>query len=209
MEGEFEGASGGPLVVPGTYRVTLARRVDGVVTPLGEPQTFTVESVSAAVQTAPERAATLAFEQKVERLQRAVLGAQKAMEEAEQRLDLIDKALVDTPAADPQLATQSLHLRNRLRDLETAMTGDKVVAAHQEPVPPAILQRLGTSISWGNMVAPTHTQEDAYQFAAQAFAPTLDALRQLIEVDLKHLEDQLEAAGAPWTPGRLPRWHPE
>jgi photosystem II stability/assembly factor-like uncharacterized protein len=209
QEGEFEGASGGPLVVPGTYRVTLAKRVDGIVTPLGEAQTFTVESVSAAVQTAPERAATLAFEQKVERLQRAVLGAQKAMEEAEQRLDLIDKALVDTPAADPQLTAQSLAMRNRLRDLETVMTGDKVVAAHQEPIPPAILQRLGTSISWGNMVAPTHTQEDAYQFAAQAFAPTLDALRQLIEVDLKHLEDQLEAAGAPWTPGRFPRWHPE
>jgi len=31
-------------------------------------------------------------------------------------------------------------------------------------------------------------------------------LRQLIEVDLTRLEKQLEAAGAPWTPGRIPEW---
>ncbi len=31
-------------------------------------------------------------------------------------------------------------------------------------------------------------------------------LRQLIEVDLQRLEKQMEAAGAPWTPGRIPEW---
>jgi hypothetical protein len=34
----------------------------------------------------------------------------------------------------------------------------------------------------------------------------LSQLRQLIEVDLARLEKQLEAAGAPWTPGRIPTW---
>src|SRR5262245_28326253 len=32
----------GPLVLPGTYRVTLAKRVAGKVTPLGEPREFKV-----------------------------------------------------------------------------------------------------------------------------------------------------------------------
>jgi hypothetical protein len=31
-------------------------------------------------------------------------------------------------------------------------------------------------------------------------------LRKLIEVDIKALEKQLDAAGAPPTPGRLPDW---
>ena len=30
-----------------------------------------------------------------------------------------------------------------------------------------------------------------------------------IEKDLKQLEDKLEAAGAPWTPGRIPDWEIE
>ena len=68
---------------------------------------------------------------------------------------------------------------------------------------------MQTSISWGTMLAPTRTQEDAYRYAGQEFAPVLASLRQLVEVDLKRLEDQLESAGAPWTPGRVPRWQPE
>jgi hypothetical protein len=36
----------------------------------------------------------------------------------------------------------------------------------------------------------------------------LSQLKQLIEVDLSKLEKQLEAGGAPWTPGRVPEWKP-
>jgi len=35
------------------------------------------------------------------------------------------------------------------------------------------------------------------------------ALRTLMEKDLKELEARLEAAGAPWTPGRIPDWEME
>ncbi len=45
-----------------------------------------------------------------------------------------------------------------------------------------------------------------YNAAAQDFESVLGQLRQLIEVDLDRLEKQLEAAGAPWTPGRVPEW---
>lgn len=45
-----------------------------------------------------------------------------------------------------------------------------------------------------------------YNAAAQDFEGVLTQLRQLVEVDLSRLEKQLEAAGAPWTPGRIPEW---
>jgi hypothetical protein len=198
----------GPMVAPGTYRVTLAERLDGELKPLAEPQVFTVEPVVNGTLPIKDRAAALAFETKVAGLQRAVLGAQKAADEAKQRLDLIDLAWHDTPQADPALLLEAQTLRDRLRDLYARLAGDRVIASHSEPAPPAILQRLETSISWGVMSAPTRTQEDAYAVAAQEFAPFLESLRQLIEVDLKHLEDALESAGAPWTPGRVPRWQP-
>jgi hypothetical protein len=34
----------------------------------------------------------------------------------------------------------------------------------------------------------------------------LEKLRQLVEKDLKKLEEEMEAVGAPWTPGRIPKW---
>ncbi|NOR11654.1 MAG: glycosyl hydrolase, partial [Candidatus Aminicenantes bacterium] len=45
----------GALVIPGTFTVSIAKRVDGVLTQLGEPQTFTVESLELATLGAKDR----------------------------------------------------------------------------------------------------------------------------------------------------------
>jgi hypothetical protein len=50
---------------------------------------------------------------------------------------------------------------------------------------------------------------DNYDIAAGQFAPVLTELRNIAEVALPEVEDRLEEAGAPWTPGRIPEWSPE
>jgi len=42
--------------------------------------------------------------------------------------------------------------------------------------------------------------------AARDFEKELEKLRVLLDVDLKKLERELDAAGAPATPGRLPEF---
>ena len=49
-------------------------------------------------------------------------------------------------------------------------------------------------------------QRDAFKYAGEEFKTVLAELRTLVEKDLKELEDSLEHAGAPWTPGRIPTW---
>ena len=56
---------------------------------------------------------------------------------------------------------------------------------------------------------PTQTQRDAYRYAGTEFTELLVELRTLIQDDLTRLEERLEAAGAPWTPGRIPNWKME
>ena len=41
--------------------------------------------------------------------------------------------------------------------------------------------------------------------SAEKAAPLLDRLHKLIEVDLANVEKQMNALGAPWTPGRIPQ----
>ena len=55
----------------------------------------------------------------------------------------------------------------------------------------------------------TGTSRQAYRAAGERFQSVLADLRGLIEEDLAALEDELERSGAPWTPGRVPRWTPE
>ena len=80
-----------------------------------------------------------------------------------------------------------------------------------EPVPPSVNQRVQQVVSnqWRTTSAPTQTQREAYRYAGLEFTELLGELRVLIEKDLKQLEDKLEAAGAPWTPGRIPDWEIE
>lgn len=201
----------GPLVLPGRYSVSLAQRVDGKLTPLGEPQTFEAVALGTATLPAPDRDALVAFQRRAARLQRAVMGAVEAAKETDARLKHVRKALLDTPAAEPAWSDDLRALEARLRDVRRALEGDKVMAARSEPVPPSISDRVEAIVGdqWQSSSAITQTSRDAYDVAAAAFEVQLAKLRELVEKDLRALEGRLEAAGAPWTPGRLPAWSRE
>jgi photosystem II stability/assembly factor-like uncharacterized protein len=198
----------GPVVAPGRYTVSLAKRVDGATTALGEPQSFETVPLGLPTLAARDREELVAFQKKVARLLRAVLGARKVVDEAQVRIDHLKKAFHDTPDADARTADEILSLQNRLKDLKLELSGDPVRAKYNEPRPRSVAQRVGRIIwsQWASSSAPTQTNRDAYAFAGKAFTRLLADLRQLVEVDLERVEETLEAAGAPWTPGRIPRW---
>jgi photosystem II stability/assembly factor-like uncharacterized protein len=210
-EDQFAPPREGPLAAPGTYSVTMAKRVAGVTTELAGPMTFKTEPLSAATLPAPDREAVLAFARKTARLQRAVTGAVEAAGEAQNRINYLKVALIDTPGADPRLMDELTALDKRLKDLMVPLTGDKTRAKHNEPAAPSISDRVEQIVggSWFNTQAPTATHRHQYDVAAGQFTDVLDKLRLLVEQDLKGIEDKAELAGAPWTPGRLPRWKPE
>ena len=198
----------GPMAVPGTYRVTLTARVDGVTTELAGPQSFNVVPLGLATLKAQDQKVVLAFEQKTARLQRAVLGAVEVAKETRTRLEKIKVALRDTPAARPELLDQADAIRSRLRAIDVALSGDREMAKRNEPTRPGIVERVQNVVTsqWATTQAPTTTMRDAYMIAADEFTPVLASLRALVEGDLKRLEDALEKAGGPWTPGRVPIW---
>ena len=81
----------------------------------------------------------------------------------------------------------------------------------QEVSPPSLSDRLRvfTGGTWsGSLGEPTTTVERQYEIVAQEFGAILARLRQAIDVDLKRVEDAAEAAGVPWTSGRIPTWQP-
>jgi photosystem II stability/assembly factor-like uncharacterized protein len=207
----FEEPPKGPLVVPGTYTVSFARRVDGALTPFGSPQTFEVAALGHASLPAPDRVELLRFERKTARLQRAVLGAIEAAQEAQNRLKHVKQALVDTPAADPGLGNDARSIEGRIKDLLVAVKGDDVLRARNEPAPLAIADRVEAIVNsqWTSTAAVTGTNQEAYRIAAESFAGELEKLRALVDGDLRKLEQAMESAGAPWTPGRVPVWQKE
>ena len=204
---DFEPPSG-PLVMPGTYKVQLAKRVDGVVTPLGPAQQFQVTVEGQENMSTADRTALVEFQQKAVRLQRAVSGATQATNALKPRLAAIKRAINETPSLPARLQDEATALDRRVNELQRALSGDSAARQRNMNTPPSINDRVGYVVNAQRMstARPTQTQQNQYAAAAQDFETVLGQLRQLIEVDLARLEKQLEAAGAPWTPGRIPEW---
>ncbi len=197
----------GRLAAPGAYTITLDRVVDGEHSTLAEAQQFDVVPLELATLAAADRAAVMEFHAKAARLLRAVTGAIEAADEAETRIAHVHKALLDTPAADPALLAETARLGDELNDILVALRGDPTKSARNVFQPPSIEGRIEriTGDQWYTTQAPSTTHQQAYQWAAEAFTVELDRLRTLFN-ELENLEDELEAAGGPWTPGRLPEW---
>ena len=96
-------------------------------------------------------------------------------------------------------------------DLEVELTGDPTIQRRNEPDNTSIVGRVQGIVwtQWSSTSAPTRTSLDAYDIASDDFVGVLASLTELIEGDLAALEAEAEAAGAPWTPGRVPTWQPE
>ena len=207
--GFFHDASDqGPLVVAGSYSVRMFQKVGGVVTEVAGPQSFKVTTEQSASMTPADRAAQEEFLRKVSRLYRAVYGATRTAEDAQERLKEIREALRETPAVDKQLGGVADSLEQQNREILRALRGDIEIARRNEPVPSSIGDRVGTIIDGErfSMGKPTQSDVDSYAIAASEFTDQLAKLRTLIDVDLAKLEKDMEAAGAPWTPGRVPEW---
>ena len=123
----------------------------------------------------------------------------------------IKRALNETPAADRGLTNRADDLETRLNKLAIEIRGDSALEARNENVPASISDRL-QSIIFGSRMStsrPTQTNVDNYNLASQEYSTVLAALKQIAETDLPKLEGDMEKAGAPWTPGRMPTYTPE
>ena len=114
------------------------------------------------------------------------------------------RALLETPRADPALYVRIDEVVAALAALQTRLYGDRARGRLSEASAPSINGRLGSAIyqHWQTRQMPTETHRQNVEIAATDFAVLRRDLTAILETDLPALESALEAAGAPWTPGR-------
>jgi len=185
----------------------LSKRTEGVFEEIVGPQTFLLKPLFSGGLVADNREAVLEFQTRTAELYRAVMGADKAAEEIQTRIDHLLVAVQQTPSATQQQATAVRALNARMQDLQVRLNGDRTLAGRQEPAPLALTARISAIVggSWESESVVTGNFRDSYAIAAEQFPPLLTELKA-ISADLTRLEAELEAEGAPWTPARLPEW---
>ena len=201
---DADDASSGFLAPPGSYTVTLAKKIDGRVTDLGGPTPFEVVKMREGTLPGTAPIEVAAFMREVATLQRAVTAAAEAVELGFKRIANLETALarstIDPGGLDSELAA----LKSRLYTLEEALEGNTSQRQMGEPRPPSISRRLGV-VTMGDRLStygPTLTHRRSFEIATGEFRDVREGLEALLEVDLPVLEAKMEAAGVPWTPGR-------
>jgi len=199
--------SGSP-VMPGRYSVEMFMSVNGEINKIAGPQTFEAKILNNTTLPAEDRAQLVAFQKKISEFNRAVEGALNATRELKDKTDVLIYAIKQTPEAPNTLMDNALKIKQETEDILQHLYQDKTILDRNEPVYPTIYDRLNEiALSiWETSSAPTQTERDSYKAASEEFAPLLAKIKQLLEVDLKNIEEQMEHYGAPWTPGRVPDW---
>jgi photosystem II stability/assembly factor-like uncharacterized protein len=201
----FQGSTGGgSFVQPGTYRVALSRRAAGTVTALGEPQTLTVTADPGVMLTPAQRTMAADYHGKVDKLQRALTGALEQANTMRTKTQAIQRALVDSPA-DVKLMDEARRFDQRVVAILRQLRGDETLRGLESGDPSSIQDRVNSAVQGarGLTGAPTGTQQRNYDIANEDLTAQINALRTL-DNELRKFEQQLEAAGVPYTPGRIP-----
>lgn len=202
---EFFGPPPGALVAPGTYKVSFAKRVDGVVTPLAGEQKFDV--IAEGPVTREERLSQVTFQEKYAVLQKAMAAATEAANDARTRLDAMKRAVDATPALPLKVREEIRQAEKRLADITRALQGDRALRSRNEPAPVSISERVFGigGVLRSTTGRPTKTAEEQFAIASSELAEETAKLKRLLETEIRAIEKQLDAAGAPPTPGRLLR----
>ncbi len=202
--GRFGGGGSGIMVMPGDYTVALSQSVNGEIKELVAPIQFKINSLGGVTLPAPDRKALVEFQKEAQELQRVMMGASSMLNDINTRVRAMRTALEAVALPPTELTSDLKQVEAKLEKINLAMSGDRLASRVDAPTQPGISSRLRTVFGVaGSTSAPTQTQRDALKIASEEFKPVLAEIRSLMENDIKNLERKLEAAGAPYTPGRM------
>ena len=199
----------GDMVLPGEYEVTLSAYHNGVYTDLAPSQTFTLKPLNNTELPPTNRAALLAFQQDVRKLQNAALGSARVVADVENQIKYLEKALFDSQASNGELFERLRAIELKLIDIKVRLVDDHVLEDLNIQRGPSIIQRVGRIVGsfWSSTSDPSANHRNSYQVAANEFSEVHQELSTLVDADLKSLHDEMERLNAPWTPGRgVPKW---
>ena len=199
---DFLGGGGGVLASPGRYSVTLSKRSDQGWQDLGEAREFAVEPLGDTVLPRMDPAEAMAFARQVQELSRRISAGDAVLEELSVQLEAM-KEVVRRANVDPAMDARLRGLEKHWYNLNETLNGDSQKGEFGEPTPATLRNWMG-AIDLGTRFStygPTPSHRTYYQWASESFAAWSRDLSSL-RAEVDGLGQELDVAGAPWTPGR-------
>jgi photosystem II stability/assembly factor-like uncharacterized protein len=209
-DGEYEPWSSpelGYMVPPGEYRVAMFRYQDQSFTEMGTTQSLTCHPLNIASLPPADLDALDAFNKNVASLSRAISAADAHHNHLQDALPYLEQGILSVRIAEENWLAELSAIKLQLREINGQLNGDPLLVMNEGQHRMSLKGRTDLIISslWSTTSGSTGTFERAYQEANDSFGEVLSALEQ-VDGRVRSLEGELEQAGAPYTPGRMPVW---
>ncbi|MCU0647836.1 MAG: hypothetical protein MUF00_07555 [Gemmatimonadaceae bacterium] len=194
----------GPLVAPGRYTATLLLVSAGGVRTVGASQSFTVRPVP-NVRSSIDFVTVAAFQREVAEQMRTLSMANAEVARIRTVLQHARAAVLAAPRAAPTVLSQADSIEVTVSALALRLSGDPARQRLSQSDVASIGSRIfAAAETWSSRQPPTATQRDGVAWASTELVAVVRDVRALRSGALARLEAALEAAGAPYTPGRPP-----
>jgi hypothetical protein len=194
----------GVLTAPGTYTVSLRKQVEGQWTDLAGPVSFEVTPLREGSLPGAGPAVAAAFGLELEAANRRAGAIRAVTADLLERVTAMRSVLSRSTGDVDSLDARAAGIVRQLQDIELAFSGSSRRDSAGDPGPVSIQRRLGVAsmgTSWSTYgPAPSHRKSLAIGLAGMtALAEQLESLRSQV---IPALEQELDRAGVPWSPGR-------
>jgi len=190
--------------VPGHFSFSMHKRVDGVLTDLGQTQSFDVASIRPdPVITGSTQEQRVIFESQLEELIRAASGTAGSVEAVIGEIDAVI-ATLGRSKTDGSLYEVAHSLQQQMRDAQEVLSGNQLRDTYNDLEIMSVQARLWHARFDASSSAqgPTLAQQESYRIARKLYDETVADLTRLVDTDYAALKEAMDTARVPWTPGR-------
>jgi len=199
------------LALPGKYSVSMAMVTRDGMKELSGPISFTAKVLENNTLPAESREELVAFQKNANELTRSILGVEVFLEDLMKRTETLKQVIMKTPEASFDMLQETDKISKKLKDISLKFNRDSKYPSAEENPPshPTFMDRLGvlSYTHWRSSANVTNNEKTAYKILVEEFPPVLNELKNILNSEIKPMEEKLEMLKAPYTEGRIPEFH--
>lgn len=202
LDGSSGSGASGFMAAPGTYTASLSKQVDGVVTELSKPITFSVEPLRNGVLPGAKPAVVADFWRTYEKAVRTSSALNLRLEGAMKKVGAMEKALARAKSSPGNLDKELHDVKQELLELNKQLNGDGPKQEVGQKSRPVIGQRLFavSRAVYRSTYGPTETAKRGIEII-EAEMKDIDTKLNATTAKMNTLSKSLRDAGAPWVEG--------
>ncbi|NPA68377.1 MAG: glycosyl hydrolase [Chlorobi bacterium] len=196
--------TGGIPVPPGKYTVSMSKTINGIETKIGEEQSFCLKPLGNLTLPAQDPVALENFKKEAAKVYGVTEGLIKWTDEMSKNVKALKTALINGAGATQEDIMRADEIIAELRDMKRELQGDEITDKLHESQPPSLNMRI-SAVTYGAFHGSdaTETLKENLKIVKNGVNELIKTAK-VLDQKLQLLEKRANAAGSPWSPGRIP-----